>query len=498
MWKKILPALIILTAVLALYHPTLTTFFSQDDFFHFKVSQTDGSLKGFFNLFGFYSFQERGIAFYRPISREVPYNLYYSLFGLNHLPFRIFSFLLHFLNIYLLYIFTQRMFQDKNLSFFVSFFFGITAANVAMLYYLAGGIQTLLATTFTLASLVFFHNYLHTKHLKSGILTFISFLLAIASHEQAVIIPFLLAGLTLILKSIKDFKKYFLTLLPFTIVTLLLLLVDIFKIGFSSNEQQYQAVFDLKTTINSFSWYTSWALGVPETLIDFVFPGLKLNPTLIRYWGNYYRFIFPSFFLSIILITFSTVYLFIKNREFFAKKRFLFYLIWYPIGLLPVILLPLHKSTHYLTIVLPAFWTLIGLISFGFYHEFGKVRINLSKIIFSLLIISLLILSSASAILGSTNYWAATRGKMAKKLIKNVMDTYPNLPKGANIYFKNDPTYPKLTAEWGTSSKQANTILNGSDALQLLYKDSTLQAYYEDVKKPTTLLDIFPITAKLY
>lgn len=484
MLKKILPFLFIFLVVLILYHPTLVTYFSQDDFFHFKISQTSGSISSFINLFGFHSFSERGIAFYRPVSREFLFNIYYLLFGLNHIPFRVFSFFIHFINILLVYILVQRFFQKKDLSFFVSFFFGITAANVATLYYLAGGIQTLLATTFTLSSLLFFHQYLKTNHSKLKVFSFLTFLLGISAHEQAMITPFLIMGLIFTNKPRTEFKKYILELIPYFYATLILVYFEISRIGFSSTELQYQAVFNIKTLINSLFWYTNWALGVPETLIDFVLPGFKLNPTLLRYWSNYYIFIFPSYFLSIILLGVAAIYLILSKRLLFKNKVFLFCLVWFPLGLLPVILLPLHKSTHYLIISLPAFWTILGYIILNFYQEFKKKNTLLSKMCLAASIFSLIILSGTSAILGSSNYWAASRGKLAEKLIKEVKNTYPTLSKGAIIYFKNDPNYPFLTKEWGGSSKQASVILNGGDALQLLYKDPTLQVFYEDLGSP--------------
>src|SRR3990170_6755949 len=127
MFKKNLPFLIIYITVLILYYPVLSTYFSHDDFFHFKVSLTDGSLREFVNFFGVHPFEEKQIAFYRPIFREVLYNLFYSLFGLNHLPFRTLSFFIHFINIYLVFSFTQIMFKKKLVSYFSAFFFGITA-----------------------------------------------------------------------------------------------------------------------------------------------------------------------------------------------------------------------------------------------------------------------------------------------------------------------------------------------------------------------------------
>jgi len=153
-FKKSLPLLIIYSAVVLLYFPSLTTYFSHDDFFHFKISMTDGSLGQFVNFFGFHPFNERLIAFYRPIFREVLYNTFYNLFGLNQLPFRLLSFAIHFINIYLVFNLMQLLFKKKFISYFASFFFAITAANVSSFYYLAGGIQTQGATMLILLSII--------------------------------------------------------------------------------------------------------------------------------------------------------------------------------------------------------------------------------------------------------------------------------------------------------------------------------------------------------
>lgn len=494
MVKKLFPFLIIFVAVLILYHPVLSTYFSQDDFFHFKVSQTDGTLRHLINLFGFHPFKERGIAFYRPISRELLFNLYYSVFGLNALPFRIFSFLVHFISVYSVYLLVQTLFHKKGLAFFVSFFFGIASANVASLYYLAGGIQTMLATAFTLLSLIFFCNFLKTKLDRFKLLAFLLFLLGISSHEQAMIIPLLLVGLIFLSGNLKNFKNYIVDLLPYFLVSMTVFYLEISIIGFSSNEIQYQVIYNIKTIVNTLFWYAAWALGLPETLIDFVLPGFRLNPTLFRYWSNYYMIIFPSFFISVVLI--------ITASSFFKgiNKSFLFNLTWFVLGLLPVLLLPLHKSTHYLTIVLLPFWTMIGLIVYNFYQKIAKKHLKIAKIYLAILLVSLVILSATSAILGSTNYWAAARGKLAQKLINDTKTTFPSLPKGAIIYFKNDPTYPYISQEWGGTSKQASVILNGSDALQLLYRDPHLQVYYEDIKIPDFQNQnyVYELFAKIY
>lgn len=447
----------------------------------FKISLTDGSLGQFLNLFGIHSFSERGIAFYRPIFREGFHNIYFSIFGLNHLPFRIFLFVIHFINISLVYTLVDKIFLKKSLAFFAAFFFAIGASNVSLLYYLAGGIEASGAVMFALLTILFYQKYLIKEQLKFRIFSFIFFLFSLASHEIIIMVPFIIIGLILLLNPVKKSFFKIIKLYPYFFVLLIYLLIDFFKIGFSSGEQQYHFIFNFKTILNSFAWYSAWAFGIPEMLIDFVLPGFKLNPALMRYWGNYYIFIFTTFIISAFILCFNIIYLFLRKRAILKDKRFIFFLLWFPIGILPVIFLPAHKSTHYLVFVLPAFWTIVGFISLNSYWEIRKKYPKLSSTFLVTFLGSLVLLSYVSINLENNSYWAASRGRLAEKLINEVVSLYPTLPKGSIVYFSNDPNYPHLTDEWGKTSKQASFALNGSDGLQLLYKDPTLKVYYEDL-----------------
>lgn len=491
---------LIFAAVLLLYYPILGVYFSQDDFFHFKVSQTDGSLKSFVNFFGFHPFAERGIAFYRPITREVIYNTFYSLFGLNVLPFRILSFAIHFINIFLIYFLIQKLFNKRAISLFTAFFFGITAANVAPLYYLAGGIQVLGATMFMLLTLTLFWKYLESKKAKFRPLSFVTFLLALGSHELAVALPILLSGLIFIReKSIKNAAlKSFRELWFFFAILVVYIYLNVTQIGFSDSEEQYQTVFSLGKTLNSFAWYSVWALGLPEMLIDFVRPGLKLNPSLMRHWGEYFRIIFPTFFASIVFIGGAAVFHVFKNRKFFRDKKLWFLVAWFPVAILPVVFFPLHKSTYYLVPALPALWGAIMVLVLSAFWKLKKHR--WSGVLLGGFLILLTLLSITSSRLGDSTYWAASRGRIAERLLNDMKSMYPQLPKGAMVYFKNDPNYPFVAQEWGSTSKQASFVLNGEDALQLFYHDSTLKVFYEDlggVPKDFPHDKIYSLTAKL-
>lgn len=473
---RITQLLVIFIVVVALYSPILSVYFSHDDFFHFKASLTDGSSGEFARLFRFPTFEERGYGFYRPIFREGLHNLYYNLFGLNHLPFRIVSLFIHLVNIGLVYLLMQKLFKRLSLSFFTAFFFGITAGNVGSLYYLAGGIQSLGTTMFMLATLLLFWEWLGSKKNKFIFLSIIAYLLSLASHELAVVTPLLLVGLLFIRKRLKDVK----TVVPFFVVLLIFLYLDFFHIGFSSSESQYKLAFSGESILNSFGWYTAWALGIPEMFIDFVGaigPGFSINPNLMRYWGDYAVGIFFFGGFTAVLLVLCTIYA--MQNKILRDRRFWFLLFWFPVALSPVILLPFHKSTYYLNPALPAFWGLLGIIVFSAYEFLSNRKKQTARIMTGMILASLFLLSVTSVRLADKTYPAANRGRIAQKLIDEVKGRYPALPKGATVYFKNDPSYPAISGDWGGSSKQAAFALNGSDALQLLYKDPTLRVIYE-------------------
>ena len=330
MFKKIFPFFVIYTIVIALYYPVFTTYFSHDDFFHFKVSMVDGGLGNFFKLFGFYSFEIKKIAFYRPIFRELLYSSFYFLFGLNQIPFRILEFIIHFINTYLVFSLIQKIYKNKVVSLISAFFFGISAANVSSFYYLAGGIQAQGATMFILLTLILFVNFLDTKKPKYYMFSYLTFLLGLMSHEQASLIPILLVGIILVKFKLRDALIKIINLWPYFLTTAVYIFLNIKIIGYSSGETQYKMVFNLKTTANTLMWYTNWALGVPEMLIDFVKPGFNLNPDLMRYLGNYFRIIFPTLVLSIVIILvlnenkyFGQIY----SKVFVGAAFFVYYIV---------------------------------------------------------------------------------------------------------------------------------------------------------------------------
>ncbi|OGC69205.1 hypothetical protein A2415_01080 [candidate division WWE3 bacterium RIFOXYC1_FULL_39_7] len=446
--------------VFLVYWPVLGTYFGGDDFFHFKVSLTDGSFGGFLKLFGFYPFGERGIAFYRPFFREVTYNVFYSLFGLNILPFRLTQIALQFGNILLVYLLAKKLLGSIRMAFFSALFFGLTAANVGILYYLAGGIQAQGATFFGLLSILSFSS---SKKLKA----FTFFVLGLACHEMAIGIPVILMGWKWMEAKKFIWRDYFEFWLYFIILGIYLYL-NIFVIGFSEAEAQYKLVFSIPKLINTLGWYGVWSLGLPEMTVDFVRSGLRVDPRLMEMWGRYYVVIWPAFFASGLLILWQIL----GNLKKVIGKRFVILGLWFLVGILPVLFLPIHKKTYYLALSLPGFWM-------GVVYLTEKMKNSVFVVLVGLLIS----LNVVSVKLAGKTYWAINRARVAEKILSDFEKEYPALPRKSSIYVKNDPSYAIFSQEWGGTSRQAFYALSGSDAWQLKYHDFGIKVFYEDLNE---------------
>lgn len=483
--------LIPIFAILLFYWPVLSTYFAHDDFFHFNIARADGSLFGFLKFFEILPIEVRGYGFYRQLSRETLYYFFHLLFGLNAVPFRVFAIGLQIINSIFVYKFILLHFKNRKYALFTSMFFAISAANVGVLYYLAGGIQMQLLTLFAFISLFSFRQYILKRDIWMRMVAAVAFLAGLASHELAICIPILLAIYTWSI-SRKDIRStlYFIAteMLIFWYLLVAYIYVQFVAIGLPQDQDHYSFNLSPKKFINTLSWYSAWSLGLPEMLIDFVPSGLKLDPRLMRFWGGYFSIIFPSFFATLGLLIFF-LFKSVKNLLKKADKRFIFLTLWFPASLGPMLFLPAHKQTYYLGFGLVGFWASIGYLVF-------VANKKTSKLLITIFIAVLLVLNATSIKLAEKTYPAINRGKLAQKLIADMKSQYPTLPKGATVYVKNDPDYPYIADEWGGTARQASFVLSNENAFQVLYDDPNLKVYYEGENEPKSG-DYFEIEAHI-
>ena len=455
----------------------LNSYFSQDDFFHLRLIMNK-YISDLLPLLLPSATPEQ--TFYRPLSRELYNFIMFSGFGLSALPYHLINLLLIFIIGGLVFWLVSLFTKQKIIAILSTFLYLFNNVHSVELYYLSS-IQTLFSTSFILLSLISYFTYLNLHKRKYLFYSIITYTLSLLSHESAAVailfIP--LIEFTFYRKVSKArIKNIISRILPFFIIFSVRFLINIF-LSSLPNQLVYQPDFSFKTTVNTFSWFTLWSFGWSEMLPDFMTLTLNLNPNLIKFYGGYVGLIFP---LTAIFIFLFGLLAFFLRKKVLKSKILLYSIICYVFSLSPFLLFPQHKFSYYLSLPIVWFSVIVAcVISIAW-----QTHKNF-KIICLILITIFVTISYSTSSLNKNTHWAAKRAKAAKVILEDIKLHYPYVKSGTTFYIKNDPVYPSTSKEWGTSSKQAFYILSGSDAFQLLFKDSTIKVYYEDVNKPPLL-----------
>jgi hypothetical protein len=331
-----------------IFYPSLFVFFTNDDFFFLKTAQAKsfGDFLNFFNLIK----GPDGFGMYRPLTTQVFYFISTKFFNLSPLPLHIVTFIFFFAIIYLIYRLALVLFKNQEIALISAFLYSASATHFGHFYYLAT-FQEIGVTFFVLLSSLAFLS-------KKNFLSFIFFVLALLSKETAVVTPILLTLIYFFQKSqkreIPDVKKLLIILTPFVTCLFIYLLVRFRWYGFASGDS-YIWDFSVKRVLNTSFWYLLWSLNIPESLIDFIGSGLKVNPNLFLYWKDQIMPIFISFFVQgALLATVLIKALLQKTKNYMAQRDLVsvFCIAWFLTSLLPVIFLPEHKFSFYLTLPL--------------------------------------------------------------------------------------------------------------------------------------------------
>lgn len=335
---------IIFTALIIsflMFYPALGSFFTHDDFYFLKISEASSfkEFAGFFNPVK----DDQNIGVYRPLPLRVYYFLGTSVFNLNPLGLRAVSFITFFLDILLVGYLAKLLTKNNKISSLSIFLYAVSVTHFGQIYYV-GAFQELLITLLVLSSVIFFVK-------DKVVLSFIFFILSLMCKETAVTLPGLFVLVFLHQKYTKvskvSFKKFVISLVPFVLLLGVYLYLKFFHFGTIEGDS-YIWDFSPTRAANTVMWYLLWSLNLPETLVDFIGPGLNINPNLMKYWSADIIPIALLFAAQLILI----IYAFIKFK---IRKNIIFILfcaLWFLATISPVIFLPLHKFTYYLTLPL--------------------------------------------------------------------------------------------------------------------------------------------------
>lgn len=455
-----------LISLFSLFQISFTSYFSQDDFYHLRTIMD----KNMIDIPSFFIKKLEGQTFYRPISRETYNLIMYKAFGLNPVPFHLVNVFLILVNLRLIYLLVKKVTNNSRTAYLTVLIYTLSSVHNIELYYLAS-VQNLLMTTLTLLVVILYLRFLKEKNLNDYLAAILLFLSALLCHESALIIPGVIFLMTFLKNNLIKNKMVF--FLPFVILALIFILSITGKANLP-DQSVYQPVFEIKWVLNTLGWYILWSFGLPEMLVDFVKSKFIIKDEFFVWYGYYTRIVFPLVFLSIFILL---GIIWSRKKKIFSKDLLIF-LLSFLFSLTPFLFFPQHKFVYYLSLPIVWFSGVYGII---FESVLGKGKY---KAIAVCLILSISIISYQTSQINSKTHWAAKRAKSAESIIKDLKRNFPYVAKGTSFYLTDDPDYPNIAKEWGSSSKQAFYILSGSDAFQLLYKDSSIKVYFESLREP--------------
>lgn len=128
-WQWIL-GIIFLSFIL--FFRSFSTFYTNDDFYHFVVSRAD-NIKDFFNFFNLLT-SITGFPNYRPLTIQVPYFLDWKFFNSNPLFFRIVSFIIFSAVVVLVYRLVKMLTKNNKIALLSTFLYATSASHFGHFY----------------------------------------------------------------------------------------------------------------------------------------------------------------------------------------------------------------------------------------------------------------------------------------------------------------------------------------------------------------------------
>lgn len=437
---------------LFLFHPSLSYYFFQDDWFVLNWART-GDVASFFKF-------RTDIIYWRPLSMPIFFAISKWFFGLSPFGFHTMAFLFHFINIGLVYILFRTLRISKRMSLISSFLYATASFHFIPLSWLSTT-SYIIGPTFIFLTLIFFLR-------EKAILSLIFFLLGLASTELT------LVAIPIILILDRKIATKFRQLSPFILFALIYLLLRLLIFPLPASGQ-YQINIGPQILTNLF-WYFVWTFNIPEKISTiFFFSTLKqsiiTNLQFIKY------LILPT----VLIVTFLTAMFTSKVNV----KKIIIGFLWFIFGISPVLFLPKHIFPMYLT---------VGALGLFYLFTLSLEKLQIKNNIFFLLFCTVWFISSCLTLsFTKETHWIVNEQAISKAYIGYILDAVKKPPqnsffmiKPADIDYSQKHDFTLVETE--ENIKQS---LNNQDALQVIYNDSSLKSIYTThQKQPTLPLDV--------
>lgn len=448
--------LAILVFAVCLFSSCFNNFFSGDDWFHLNIVQIT-SVQEFINFFN-PDYTAQSAAFYRPLSTQVFFFVFYELFGLWALPYYVFIMALFLLSLLLLCQVVQKLHFSKQVALLTVLIFAMSHTNFTRLNFLSAG-QEVFMSCFFLAAL--WSNLTNKQSFGTYLRTTLFYILALLSKDNAIVFPVVI----IILDWVKDQKIVFSKIIMLAIVTAAYVFLRFIVFDTSAiNIEAYKLNFSPSLIMNTFYFYTVWAIGGPELLQDYLASPIRL---IDRYFSDF-QMAGVLIIINLLLTVASLVSLVVANLRN-ASSKYLVPAILFVVTLSPVLFLPQHKFALEMSIPMMCF-----ALGIAWLCE-KKPRWLVATVI-----IFLLSLNINSIYLTNKTHYSVQRSTISKKVYDYFLSNYPTEPQDSYFLFRNSNTPGSELISWG-SSKQVSYALWGSNFIQVFYHDRAIQTEYEDI-----------------
>ena len=338
---------------------------------------------------------------YRPF-QMVTYIVDYSLWKLNVHGYHFTNILLHILAALAFYWLVNVLFNNRILALFSSLIFICHPVQVEAVSYISGRADPLV-TIFILISFVFYLKFLQTKKIAVWVMMLLSFIFALLSRENALILPALFILYHYAFKKKLEIK-YFWPVLSLAGIYIILRLVFI------------NTVFYETPAKSTFMQRLPGSLAALTNYVRILFLPLNLH---MEYGNIFFSFLAPKVILGFGIILFLLACI-LKSRN--SNRLVFFSIAWFIIALLPA------SNLYPINSYMAEHW--LYLPSIGFFIILGKLFVSLyEKDKFRFMGLSLLI-----CLLAAYSYLTIKQNTYWRSELSFFERTLKHAPRSSKVY----------------------------------------------------------------
>lgn len=455
-------------AILVLYAPSFSAYFFQDDWFSLLISRAQ-SVPDFLKFF----LPRSDVIYYRPLGMQVPFFLVQKIFGIQPLPFRIATHILHVLSAVFVYKILRDIFPRRELALSGAFLYA-TSSVFLTIYFWAATFAFIMGPLLYLSAFWYYSR----EKIWFGLCLF---LLGLLTNEILVTLPF-----TLLVWKWFFHKKALNNLTSY--ISIVILYGVMRWVGRLPTTEAYKLTFNLVEITKNFRNYLLWAINWPENIKDQFSAFVRLQPKFVTDFAPFVKILITGSFIFLVILCLplclNVLLRKIQRTDFI---RITFGMCWFGITILPVLFFSHHAYSYYLPVPLVGMIiAIVGLLDM--YRNFIKNKLTWFM---ALIFVCGLwyYMSYQTTAFNLATHWAPDRAKRSAAIIGKITAKFPKLPAHAVVLVDSFDQY-----KWALGDQTAMRLIYGDDTIVTFYgtRDEYLKQHSE-TKEPLYDVQIFDI-----